>query len=289
MAYIVDNKVMPNFLGIGISRCGTTWLHEQLDQHPEIYMPKRRKEISYFDQFYERGETWYADFFPPKDISENYRAIGEITPRYIDDDTIFERAASYKGANKYILMVRHPIKRLVTAYHWTKRNRNYQGSIQDYLKDFPISLERCKFGEILERIYKFVERDQLLVILLEDVAVDPKKEIERLAAFLDVSLDGFSEETYTKVINENTLPRSHKIYALIQKLRKLFIRLNMDWAVNLAKKLKLKSLIMSKKTAKKTIPVDELSDVIAEIRIDIKKFEALTNRKIPAWQNLEYK
>lgn len=38
----------PNFIGIGAQKSGTTWLHRNLQAHPQIHMP--RKEIHYFDQ-----------------------------------------------------------------------------------------------------------------------------------------------------------------------------------------------------------------------------------------------
>ena len=56
--------MLPNFLGIGVPRGGTTWLHELLSSHSEVYMPTQRKEIHYFDRFYDRGSSWYEDFFP---------------------------------------------------------------------------------------------------------------------------------------------------------------------------------------------------------------------------------
>ena len=38
----------PNFLGIGAQKSGTTWLHANLSQHPQIWMPPV-KEIHYLD------------------------------------------------------------------------------------------------------------------------------------------------------------------------------------------------------------------------------------------------
>ena len=49
----------PTFLVIGAQRAGTTWLHLVLQSHPHIYMPKRRKEVHFFDWYYDRGVGWY--------------------------------------------------------------------------------------------------------------------------------------------------------------------------------------------------------------------------------------
>lgn len=43
------NRRMPDFLGIGGTRCGTTWLHEQLRTHPQLWLPPV-KELHYFDR-----------------------------------------------------------------------------------------------------------------------------------------------------------------------------------------------------------------------------------------------
>ena len=39
---------MPSFLGIGAARSGTTWLHENLRHHPQVWVPPA-KELHYFD------------------------------------------------------------------------------------------------------------------------------------------------------------------------------------------------------------------------------------------------
>ena len=38
----------PDFIGIGAQKAGTTWLHRNLQAHPQIHMP--RKEVHYFDR-----------------------------------------------------------------------------------------------------------------------------------------------------------------------------------------------------------------------------------------------
>jgi len=40
--------MLPNFLCIGAQKAGTTWLHAQLETHPEVWFPPI-KEIHYFD------------------------------------------------------------------------------------------------------------------------------------------------------------------------------------------------------------------------------------------------
>jgi hypothetical protein len=51
-------KTLPNFLCIGTQKAGTSWLYEQLRQHPNIWMPPI-KELHYFDHIYcESSSKW---------------------------------------------------------------------------------------------------------------------------------------------------------------------------------------------------------------------------------------
>lgn len=277
------HKGLPDFLGVGVSRCGTTWLHQQLTAHPDVYMPTKRKEISYFDRYYERGEDWYSEFFPQGKDQDRYKAIGEISPRYIDNDEIFERVAKFGPAKKYILMVRNPLKRLISAYNWKKRNTNYQGTLEEYITDDPVAMSRCKFGEITERMYKFVAPETVLIVVLEDVAKNPQKELSRLAAFLEIDPKGFPAELSSKVINKNTLPRNKAVYAFAQKIRRALVNSNMDWVVNGVKKLKLQTMLVSAKTSSKNIEDGALPEVLDIFAADIEKFESRLGRKIEAW------
>jgi Sulfotransferase domain len=69
---------LPDFLGIGIDKAGTTWLYEVLDKHPEVFV-SRQKELNYFDRdIATKSLELYADNF--KDGANKVK--GEITPGY---------------------------------------------------------------------------------------------------------------------------------------------------------------------------------------------------------------
>lgn len=47
---------VPDFLGIGAQKAGTTWLHKRLSQHRDVWVPPL-KEIHYFDVVHSRRDT----------------------------------------------------------------------------------------------------------------------------------------------------------------------------------------------------------------------------------------
>ena len=49
------NAYPPHFLGIGVSKCGTTWLDRVLRRHPAIWMPQI-KELHFFDEYFFTNE-----------------------------------------------------------------------------------------------------------------------------------------------------------------------------------------------------------------------------------------
>jgi hypothetical protein len=46
---LTRKKKFPDFLIIGAQKAGTTWLHRNLQAHPQVWMPKE-KELHYFDE-----------------------------------------------------------------------------------------------------------------------------------------------------------------------------------------------------------------------------------------------
>ncbi|QIN84202.1 hypothetical protein GBA63_17250 [Rubrobacter tropicus] len=51
----------PDFIGIGAQKAGTTWLHRNLQVHPQIHMP--RKEVHYFDRKMNDGSNAVSRLF----------------------------------------------------------------------------------------------------------------------------------------------------------------------------------------------------------------------------------
>ncbi|MFT4684416.1 MAG: hypothetical protein ACI863_001019, partial [Flavobacteriales bacterium] len=53
-----------NFYCVGAQKAGTTTLHDILNQHPDVFLPKT-KEAHFFDndEKFEKGLEWYENTF----------------------------------------------------------------------------------------------------------------------------------------------------------------------------------------------------------------------------------
>lgn len=59
------NIEKPDFLIIGAQKSGTTALFNFICQHPQ-FSPPTKKEIHFFDLYYEKKLKWYLKKFPKK-------------------------------------------------------------------------------------------------------------------------------------------------------------------------------------------------------------------------------
>ena len=98
---------LPDFLGIGAQKAGSTWLHEMLRLHPDLFLPEP-KEVHYFDRRFHRTLGYYARRFKPA----GQRVKGEITPDYsnLSPETIrFIRQVM--PDLRLVYLIRNPVER----------------------------------------------------------------------------------------------------------------------------------------------------------------------------------
>lgn len=129
-----DLDRVPDFLLAGPQRTGTTWLHSNLVQHPQIFMPKR-KEIFYFntlnlpDHFKHRTNdlAWYLSYFYPgpirylsdqircrREFEEPFQPLvkGEATASLAAmPEELIEEVVTLNPDIKVVILVRNPIER----------------------------------------------------------------------------------------------------------------------------------------------------------------------------------
>jgi hypothetical protein len=142
------NFNLPNFLIIGTQKGGTTWLHENLKRHPQIFLPQGKKELEFFSYYQKKiadhGLNYYLEQFNQfEDLinQEKPKAIGEATPSYFwainpegqwsnspnknFNSQIPESVHQLLGDQlKLILCLRDPVERAISAYfHHIKRDR----------------------------------------------------------------------------------------------------------------------------------------------------------------------
>lgn len=190
---------LPTFLIIGSQKAGTTWLHDAIRQHPEVWV-STPKELHFFDSAatYARGLDWYADHFDP---TPSTVAIGEATPCFQtidlpeDDaderrDLVPQRVRDSVPDARLVLLLRDPVERAVSAYYHFLRKRAWPGwpSLAD-VGDSRGIVSGGFYDVHLERWLEVFDPEQLLVFVYEEAFRDDaakRSMVERTFAHIGV-------------------------------------------------------------------------------------------------------
>ena len=122
-------RLLPDFIIIGVQRCGTTSLYCNLVQHPNIF-PAFVKEVHFFDIDFIKGINWYRPHFPSRlykyyitRICKQGFITGEASPSYIIH-RLAKRISKILPRVKIIILLRNPIYRAYSHYcHQVRKRR----------------------------------------------------------------------------------------------------------------------------------------------------------------------
>lgn len=103
----------PDFIIIGTQRGGTTSLYQYLAAHPDIGRAYR-KEVHFFDRYFDKGMAWYLAHFP---LRGEVPVVGEASPYYLFHPDVPARIAAALPETRFIILLRNPVDRAFSQYH----------------------------------------------------------------------------------------------------------------------------------------------------------------------------
>lgn len=277
---------LPSFIGIGAERSGSTWLYKLLQQHPQVYMPENRKEIHFFDKNYHKEFQWYESFFPDEQIAKNYKAIGEFTPAYLNCTQCAERISALNSVQKLIVILRNPVNRAYSAYGHFIRMANYQKSFEEYINEFPKSIEQGLYGEQLDDYLKYYDRKDICCLIFENAVNDIDSTKRKLANFLEIELDQFPESSGLEKVNQTYLPRFKKLNEISCYVRNKLVNKDLFWLVNTIKILGFQKILEYGKKSNSLQPMslETKHNLRKFFEQDIKKIESSMNINLDIWR-----
>ncbi len=185
---------LPDFLGIGAQKAGTTWIHAQLSRHPGVWLPTE-KELHYWDRLKDQGLDWYATFFQPAPAGSR---AGEITPSYaiLPDPVIAEIRAAIPDA-KLIYSVRNPVERAwssalmaLARAEMTLADASDQWFIDHFMSHG--SRARGDYEACLRAWLAHYPREAVEIVRFDDIAREPRAVLARLAGHLGLDPTPFA-------------------------------------------------------------------------------------------------
>ena len=191
---------LPTFVIAGAMRSGTTSLTRWLRGHPDVWMSPN-KELHYFDTRWERGVTVdeYRQDFAGWD---HQPAVGEATPNYVFHRDAMQRLTSVLPDARIVLSLRHPVDRAYSHY-WARRSRGIEtrgfAEVVATEPEVPVTddgglLARGRYLEQIQRMLHHLDREQLLVVLFDDLEAHPTETFVEVCDFIGVGRTSVPDE-----------------------------------------------------------------------------------------------
>lgn len=277
--------MLPNFLVIGAMRSGTTWLDSLLRSHPQVFLPLQRKEVHFFDQHYQRGMEWYAQFFElpsNHDSALHFEAVGEVTPSYLYVEECPRRIAASLPDCKLIAILRNPVDRAYSHYWYARSHRHLDIDFETFLLKRRDVFERGLYARQLGRYWERFPREALLVLIFERAISQPEAACRQLADFLGIDRKGFGTPS-SRPLNASFVPRLPGLFKWAVRGKSRLRDLHLDRVVNIVKRSFLRKLLGWGEEPPK------LSSGLAmrlwkQYQEEVSELEQMLNTKLSSWK-----
>ena len=244
----------PDFLCIGAHKAGSTWLYQQLDSHPDFWMPPV-KELHYFDQlsrvqraarprcrderdlqFLEGLKSLGAE--PGIDL-ENYGRLfepkasllsGDISPNYSTlSNEVIRRVAKYFPNLKVIFLARDPVERVWSHLSMEVHYRQIEPFDVTNIDEINRNLLRRGMllrsypSAVVARWKRYVHSEQFRVYFFDDLQSNPAELRRSILRFLGANPDKPGSRLtadYNSWTRMEKLPLTNKVRSHLAKFFK---------------------------------------------------------------------
>jgi Sulfotransferase family len=218
--------IKPNFFIIGAAKAATTSLSSLLSMHPEagIVRPKEPNFFSY-DRNFESGWEKYLRLYSHCAAK---RVIGDASTSYSRIryfPSTIGRIRQYIPNAKIIYMVRHPLKRMESAYieHMCTPGSRVFTSINDAVRREPMIVDSSRYWEVFEAFRKQFGEQRIKIVWFEDYISNTEAVFRDVCRFLEIDCN----------INPSidTQERNSRLDAPIRmaKLNRQNVKIDTEW------------------------------------------------------------
>ncbi|UFN46295.1 sulfotransferase family protein [Nocardioides okcheonensis] len=174
---------LPNFLYVGPDKAGSSWLHETLIKHPDVYLTPS-KDLYFFDRYYDRGMGWYAAQF--KDARDE-KVVGEVCQDYLFHPEAAKRIHHELGDVSVMVSLRDPVDRAWSSYLYMRKHGIGPDTFAEALRSCPELLDHGRYATGLDRFLDLFPRERVHVALFDDLEADPQRFLDDVTAMLGVA------------------------------------------------------------------------------------------------------
>lgn len=206
----------PDFLYIGSSKSGSTWIFKLLSWHPQIYMYPG-KHLGFFTREFAKGWDWYLSNFK---AGPEHMVAGEASHSYLLSADARDRIHERLPDVKLLVCLREPVERTYSQYLDGIKNGKMAGTFEEALETNATLIDHSRYGTNLARYLEKFPRDQILIVAFNDLVAAPDRLAARIFEFLGVDVLEIPKKMHEKVLPAGQ-PRIHRITQAAKKLARL--------------------------------------------------------------------
>jgi hypothetical protein len=208
-------------------------MSDYLSEHPEIFMARKEmhffgRDLHFADHFYRRSQEAYLAEF----AGAEGRLCGEASVWYLYSQTAAAEIKAFNPAARILILLREPTQMMYSLFHYFRydgneplasfaealsaqpdRQAGRRLGRQTYLAAGLLYWNTAHFAEQVQRYFEAFGRDQVKVILQEDLAANPGEVYRETLEFLEVDATYFVPEF--RIVNAGQTVRNRLAQAVL--------------------------------------------------------------------------
>lgn len=282
--------MLPSFLILGAPRSGTTHLYRGLRQHPDVFMSDF-KEPMFFAYENNPAPSVISDRAAYEALFANANpdhARGEASTLYLYSDKSPQNIHRTVPEARLVAILRNPTERAFSQY-----------TFQRFLETEPLATfeaalaaepERAKtdrvpfhlyrpvglYSEQIHRYYELFPKEQLLILLQEDLETQPDRVFRDIFRHIGVD-DAFVPDLRHKT-NASGVPQNQTLFRAVKSAGRVVKRFLPETLVT-----RLSGTAHETMLARPTMTPETRAMLIDYFRDDITRTAALIDRDLSAW------
>ncbi|RSK41511.1 sulfotransferase family protein [Mangrovimonas spongiae] len=299
------NLIKPNTFIIGAQKSATTSVYNWISQHPSVCGPSALKDYPFFlkEEFFDKGIESLQEEYNTQGFN-NQKIVLQGNVQYIFDVKAIKKIYDFNPKAKLICVLREPSERALSAYKYFKKlniekltfkealNREEErsrNSLQAYF-DFTYKAHGM-YAQQLKAIFNIFPKNQLLVLLYDDVKSSPESVMDEIFDFLELSDKHPITYTTLNATGEVRYKFFQNLFFNKSKARKFIVDNLIDPFFPLHKRTKIRWAFNewnTKKVNSKDVHAADYTEEIMKLKVYFKneviELENLLNRDLAAWK-----
>ncbi|MEO5673218.1 MAG: sulfotransferase [Chitinophagales bacterium] len=303
------NSLFPNLFIVGAAKSGTTALHYALDQHPQVYMSKK-KEPGYFVwpeeelQFINNGKlitqprflvNHLDDYLKLFEVGTEKKIRGESSTTYLFfyDKAIanIRRIHPHPEQVKIVIVLRNPVDRAFSQYMHKLRDGAESLSFEEALEkadwrrenNWHFDYQYLHRGMYYEQVKGYMDNfPSVKIYLSDDLRKDSSGVVNSLEDFLEIDRMPLD---FGDALNVSGEPKVEALNKFLKKKNPLksFLGKLLPQELRRKARLKVQSTVYKYNLEKKEMSSETREQLGKIFHDDVLKLQDLIDRDLSAW------